>query len=134
MKINQLLTAFMAGTVMLFSSCAKDEGPDDNPPGTGTIKVSVNWVPTPNTSTRVYTFVDMTVTLKKDGSELGTQYTAGGTVDMGAYEYGTYTVKVKGRERSTIISNGSSVINTHCSLTQTVVLDNPTKTASFTCD
>ena len=117
------------------SSCQKED--DENvQPGTGIIKVSVSWSPYIGGSQYVYFLSEnFTVRLKKNGSTIATQSTAGGTLDMGIYEYGTYQVHVTGREGRTNVTTGqTNNSNEVFDETKTLVLDAPTKTATFSFD
>ena len=132
MRMNQVLMTLFASSVMLFSSCTKEEVADDTQ--TGNIKVSITYIP-PSSSSYVYFLSEaFTIRLKKNGSTVATQTYSGGTHDLGEYEYGTYTVEVTGKEGRTSLTTGSTINNYDTFYSsRTVVLDAPTVTtnASF---
>lgn len=126
MNTKRLLLSCLMTIVVVLSACKKeDEGP-------GNIQVSISYTP-PSAFSYVYFLSEnFTVKLNRNDSTIATQYTTGGTVDMGVYDYGTYEIQVTGKEGRTSVTTGQTNSDYETfDQTQVVILDSSTKTADF---
>lgn len=121
-----LLMMLFVGIGVSFNSCTKEGGE-------GNIKVSISYTAPDNPNYTLYLSSGFTVKLSKDGSVIATQQTNGpGTIDLGTYDYGNYSVNVTGTEGQIVHISGNNYPD-HNSLdwTKAVTLDDKTVTVSF---